>query len=91
MRVMLILNRAGWHTSKRLKVPPNVTLLHLPIYSPELNPMKVLWLWLKSHCLSNRVYEDLDHLDRAGDQAWNSLTPDRIKSVCRSGYMERAN
>ena len=91
MQVVLILDRAGWHTSKRLKVPSNITLLHLPSYSPELNPMEVLWLWLKSHCLCNRVYEDLDHLYRAGTQAWNSLTPDRIKTVCRSGYMERAN
>jgi len=89
VRVVLILDRAGWHTSPRLKVPENITLLHQPSYSPELNPVENLWHWLRSHNLSNRVYRDTDHLYVAAAQAWNTLTPERIKTVCATPYMER--
>ena len=42
--VVLILDRAGWHVSKGLALPANIELLHLPPYSPELNPVERLWL-----------------------------------------------
>lgn len=90
VQVVLIMDRAGWHMSKKLKVPDNITLLPLPSYSPELNPVENLWHWLRSHCLSNRVYRDTDHLYDAAGEAWNTLTPDRIRTVCRVPYMERA-
>jgi transposase len=36
----VVIDGAGWHTSHDLIVPPNVTLLRLPPYSPELNPVE---------------------------------------------------
>jgi transposase len=86
----LILDRAGWHRSKTLDVPDNVTCLLLPPYSPELNPVENLWHHLRSHHLSNRAYDDYDHLLAAGTAAWRRLTPDVLKSVCRCPYLERA-
>ncbi|MBS0198764.1 MAG: transposase [Planctomycetes bacterium] len=35
---VLIMDRAGWHESRRPAVPANITILHLPPYSPKLNP-----------------------------------------------------
>jgi transposase len=87
---VLILDGAGWHKSKALAVPDNVTCLLLPPYSPELNPVENLWHYLRSHHLSNRAYADYDHLLDAGTEAWRRLTPDVIKSVCRCPYLERA-
>jgi transposase len=37
VHVILVLDQAGWHTAKALKVPENISLLYLPSYSPELN------------------------------------------------------
>jgi len=38
---LVVLDGAGWHqTGGRLTVPDNVTLLHQPPYSPELNPVE---------------------------------------------------
>jgi hypothetical protein len=37
-QIVLVLDRAGWHTSLRLRVPEHVHLLFLPPYSPELQP-----------------------------------------------------
>ncbi len=62
VHVVLVLDQAGWHMAKRLKILKNVTLLYLPAYSPELNPVERLWGYMKSHYLSNRGYKDYDDL-----------------------------
>ncbi len=36
---VLIMDRAGWHMSRDLKLPEGITVLLLPAYSPELNPV----------------------------------------------------
>lgn len=87
---VLVLDNAGWHTAKALNVPDNVSLLHLPPYSPELNPAERLWAWLRSHQLSNRVYADYDQLLRETDRAWLTLDPATIKSICACSWIERA-
>jgi transposase len=73
-----------------LKVPQNITLLPLPAYSPELNPAERLWLWLRSHQLSNRIYEDYDELLRETDRAWLTLDTHTIQFICACPWIERA-
>jgi len=89
VQVILVLDRAGWHVAKALEVPANVTLLYLPPYSPELNPVERLWAYLRSHYLSNRVYQDYDDLFHASGQAWNQLTPEQLRSICRTAWIPR--
>ena len=81
---VLILDQAGWHTTERLKLPENLSLLHLPPYSPELNPVEQVWQYIKQHFLSNRVFKDLDEILQKCAEAWNSFVrePLRIKSLC---------
>ena len=88
-QVVLVLDQAGWHVAKDLQVPANITLLFLPPYSPELNPIERIWCFLKEHHLSNRVYADYDALLAAGTDAWNSLTTERMQSICRTTWIER--
>ena len=64
-------------------------MLHLPPYSPELNPVERLWAYLRSHDLANRVYDDDQHLLDAGARAWQQLTPDILRSVCACTYLPR--
>jgi transposase len=87
--VVLALDRAGWHMSKGLELPANITLLHLPPYSPELNCIERLWLYIKSHFLSNRVYADYDHLVRVGGDAYRTIEPQRdlLKSICATAWL----
>jgi hypothetical protein len=37
---VLLLDRAGWHTTGRLVVPKNLTLVFLPSRAPEMNPVE---------------------------------------------------
>ena len=56
--VLLVLDRAGWHTSAQVVVPEHVHLLFLPPYSPELNPAEHLWS-LTNTALVNRHFATL--------------------------------
>lgn len=79
---VVILDRAGWHTTARLVIPDNLTLLPLPPRSPELNPVENVWAFMRDNWLSNRVftsYEDiLDHCCEAwaklANQPWRIMT-----------------
>jgi hypothetical protein len=87
---ILALDNAGWHVARALRVPQNITLLPLPPYSPELNPVERLWAWLRSHQLSNRIYQDYDDLLKETDRAWLTLDAQTIKSICACPWMQRA-
>jgi putative transposase len=89
-RVVLVLDQAGWHVAKGLKVPPNITLLHLPLYSPELNPIERLWAYLKGHCLSNRVFADYNGLFAAVGAAWLQLDEPRLRSITHTAWLTPA-
>lgn len=88
---VLVLDNAGWHVARALQVPANITLLPLPPYSPELNPVERLWLWLRSHQLSNRVYADYNDLLERSNRALDSLTPQTLKSVCAAPWLTPPN
>lgn len=81
---VVVLDGAGWHQQGGgLRVPDNVTLLALPPYAPELNPVENVWQFLRQNRLSNRVYEGYDTIVDACCDAWNSLmaAPERIASI----------
>ena len=70
---VVLMDRAGWHSTDKLKVPKNLTIILLPSRSPELNPVENIWQYRRQK-LSNRVFEDYDAIIEAGCQAWNKLT-----------------
>lgn len=70
---LLILDQAGWHLSKALVVPENITLLPLPPRSPELNPVENIWQYIRENWLSNRVFTSYDDIVAHCCEAWNEL------------------
>jgi transposase len=88
---VLVWDNAGYHGSGTLEVPANITLLPLPPYSPELNCVERLWLWMRTHDLSNRAYDDRAHIEAAIDESCGRLDADRLKSICRTAWLERTN
>lgn len=90
--IILIMDQAGWHSSsKELLVPANISILDLPPYSPELNPVERLWLWIKENHLSNRFISAGDDLTKIGCEAWNKLTNEIVKSICHERYLAFTN
>ncbi|MDB5383215.1 MAG: family transposase [Rhodospirillales bacterium] len=71
---VVTLDGAGWHQpGGKLRVPKNVSLLPLPPYSPEPNPVENIWQFLRQNHLSNRVHETYDAIVNACCDAWNAL------------------
>jgi transposase len=82
-RGVVLMDRAGWHTTAKLNVPKNLTIILLPSRSPELNPVENIWQYIRANWLSNRVFENYDDIVNAGCDAWNRLIdqPETITSI----------
>lgn len=80
---VVLLDRAGWHTTDKLKLPRDVSLIFLPSRAPDLNPVENIWQFLRANWLSNTVFDSVDHIIDAACSAWNSLTalPETIRSI----------
>ena len=86
---VLLCDSAGWHQpGERLQVPHNITLLPLPAYSPELNPMENIWDYLRGNKLSRRVWDSYEAILAACKDAWLFLVTDleRIDSIAHRSW-----
>jgi len=90
---VMMLDQAGRHGSNSLAVPANITLVSLPSYSPELNPLERVWLYLKERFLSHRLLADYYAIVEAACNAWNRLIAEagRIKSLCSYAWIPQVN
>lgn len=81
-RVFLFLDRAGWHTSRKLQPLPGLSLLYLPPFSPELQPAEHLWR-LSDAPLVKRCFSSLDDLQAAQAERCNCLQdhPELVRSA----------
>ena len=80
---VLLLDRAGWHTTGALNIPKNITMILLPSRAPELNPVENIWQYLRQTWLSNRVFDTYDEIIDAACDAWRRLIaqPRTITSI----------
>lgn len=87
---VVIMDQAGWHATQKIKIPENISILHLPPYSPELNPQENIWRYLKDTFLSNRVFSSIEDIIDACTEAWNALanSPELIASIASRDWAE---
>lgn len=71
---VIIFDRAAWHTTKKLHLPKNISLLPLPTASPELNPTEQVWQVLRDRYLGNRCFKSYDDIVESCCEAWNDFT-----------------
>jgi transposase len=89
VHAVMVLDGAGWHDERALHTPANLTLVPLPPYAPDLNPVERIWLYLRERYLSHRLLADEDAVVEACCRAWNALTAEtgRIQSLCAYPYI----
>lgn len=82
-RMVILLDKAGWHTSGMLSLPPNIKLMHLTPYSPELNPVELLWREIRAKYFHNCFFESLDQVEDMLTNALNDyhLKKDAVKQL----------
>ena len=90
-QAVLVLDQAGWHGARDLVVPANVTLVPLPPYCPELNPVERVWLYLRERFLSHRLHADYEAVVNACCAAWNARVAEtgRIQSLTAYPYLQK--
>lgn len=88
---VLILDQAGWHTTDKLNIPPNISLLPLPPRSSELNPVENIWQFMRENWLSNRIFQSYKQIIDICCEAWNKLIdqPWIIMSIGRRQWAHR--
>lgn len=91
VHVVLIWDQAGFHTAGAVRVPKNITLLPLPPYSPELNPVENLWHYLRAHHWANKEYPTWEDLVSEACDSWQQTCtqPELMKTVCNAPYLQR--
>ena len=85
---IILMDRASWHTTEALVIPGNLSLMPLPPYSPELNPMEQVWQQLRKIKLSNTCFKNYDHIVNACCEAWNTFADEagNIKNLCTRSW-----
>ncbi|MCA1716226.1 MAG: IS630 family transposase [Actinobacteria bacterium] len=63
-RILLVVDKAGWHTGGEVELPEGVHLEFLPSGSPELQPAERLWP-LTNEAVANRLFEEIEELEGA--------------------------
>lgn len=81
---VVIMDGAGWHTDDVAEEFENVSIIKLPPYSPELNPIEQVWSWLRQHYLANQSFIDYDDIVTKVCEAWNEFLAcsKRVTQMC---------
>jgi transposase len=83
---IMVLDNGAFHKAKKLKIPPNITLLFLPPYSPELNPAEKIWQHIKRK-FTNKWFADLSEISEFFTQTINNISESMVKSICGYSYL----
>lgn len=88
-RIILCMDKAGWHTSSQLTIPENIILWFLPPYSPELNPVELIWRELRGKYFNNKTFNTLDEVDEHLEFALVDFATNKeaIKKLTKINYI----
>ena len=81
---VVIMDGAGWHTDDIADTLNNVTVIKIPPYSPELNPIEQVWSWMRQHSLANQAFKGYDDIVEQVCEAWNDFikSSKRVTDMC---------
>lgn len=86
---VIIMDGAGWHSEGIGATFNNITIIKLPPYSPELNPIEQVWSWMRQHHLANQAFKGYEHIVDEVSHAWNDFVSDsnRVIKMCTRDWM----
>ena len=92
-KIIMVVDRASWHTSSKLKLPDNIRFIPLPAGSPELNPQENIWAHLREKFFANKSWESLDQIQDYLVEALEEMRKDKetIKSIANFSWLQNIN
>ena len=90
---IVVMDGASWHGKCLEDEFDNLSILKLPPYSPELNPVEQVWQWLRQHHLANRCFDGYSDIVESCSAAWNSFraSVSRVMSMCSREWINLTN
>ena len=81
--IVLICDGAAWHKSVKLKIPDNIAILFIPLYTPEMNPIEQIWKELRARGFCNEIFSSLEKVVDRLCKTINHLINETIISSTR--------
>nr|WP_088568936.1 MULTISPECIES: IS630 family transposase [Colwellia] len=87
---VIVVDGAAWHQAYLADKFDNLSIIKLPPYSPELNPIEQVWQWLRQNELANRCFNGYDDIVDECSRAWNSFISDasRVMKLCDRDWIK---
>lgn len=85
-KILMFMDKAGWHISKKLNLPDNLIIEFLPPYSPELNPQENIWKYLRTNYFANAYFDSLERVEDMLMEKIPDLSNDKDKVKSIAGY-----
>mgnify|MGYP001566815971 FL=1 len=86
---IIVIDNAGFHSTKDIVLPANIVLMPIPPYCPELNPAEKVWQWMKDK-VAMKLFDTLEILEGKMDSLINELEGNLIKSITGYDFYIRA-
>ena len=84
--ILMVMDGAGWHKAKALKVPDNMALIFLPPYSPQLNPVEHIWESIRENWFGNEVFNSIDAVEDQLEKALVALEGGQASVKSLTGF-----
>jgi hypothetical protein len=87
--VVMVVDRAGWHTSNGLDIPENIKFIEQPSHSPEVNPTEHLWDEIREKDFHNTAFDSMKKLENHLCKAIVKIQddPTRLRSLTNFPYL----
>ncbi len=86
-KIVLICDGAAWHKSKNLKIPENMEIIHIPPYTPEMNPIEQIWREIRTVGFKNQCFKSLNAVVDRLCETIRNLSCDTVRSITHRDWM----
>jgi len=87
--ILLVCDKAPWHTTSKLNLPHNIKLLFLPSATPEMNPIEQIWKEIRLRGFRNEIFNSLEDVVLRLEESVRSLTAEVVRSISLRSYMKQ--
>ena len=88
--IVLVCDGAAWHKSGTLKRFPNIELMFIPPYTPEMNPIEQIWKEIRKLGFRNEVFQTLNKVVDRLCATIRSLSASTIQSITARQWIIKA-
>lgn len=86
--IALVCDGATWHKSGTLKAPEGISILHIPPYTPEMNPIEQIWRELRTRGFRNEVFATLEKVVDRLCETINHLSRSTVMSITQRKWIK---